>query len=64
MAQVSGLLDAEAVQQALQGLGNVTHIFHCAYLTSVNDQHKDVVDNLAMLSNVIEGVEAGEHWRT
>jgi hypothetical protein len=58
--QVSGLLDANTVSNALSGLGDVTHIFHCAYLTCGSDQHKDAVDNLALCKNVVEAIESAQ----
>lgn len=60
LLQVDDLLDANAVSSALQGLPGVTHIFHCAYLTSGSDQYKDAVDNLALLKHVVEAVEASQ----
>ncbi|WIA10533.1 hypothetical protein OEZ85_010721 [Tetradesmus obliquus] len=58
--QVTDLLDANAVSTALSQLPDVTHIFHCAYLTSGSDQHKDAVDNLALLKHVVEAIEAAQ----
>jgi hypothetical protein len=57
---VADLLDPNAVSSALRGLSDVTHIFHCAYLTSGSDQYKDATDNLALLKHVVEAVEAAQ----
>jgi hypothetical protein len=57
---VADLLDARAVSSALSGLSDVTHIFHCAYLTSGSDQYQDATDNLALLQHVVEAVDAAQ----
>lgn len=40
-AQVDSLLDSNAVRSKVSKLADVTHIFHCAYMTTGSDQYKD-----------------------
>ena len=51
------LLDAADCRRAFASLGEVTHIFHAAYLQAPN-RAAEVEPNLAMLRNAVQGVAA------
>lgn len=55
--RVGNLLDGNVAKADLAHCKDVTHIFHCA-LAWTNDLYKDAEENLALLKNVVEGVEA------
>lgn len=51
------LLDAADCRRAFAGIGEVTHVFHAAYLQAPN-RAAEVEPNLAMLRNAVEGLAA------
>jgi hypothetical protein len=51
------LLDAADCERAFASLGEVTHVFHAAYLQAP-DRAAEVEPNLAMLRNAVQGVAA------
>ena len=52
------LLDADAARDALGALPELTHVFYAAYVER-GSWHATVAPNVAMLTNVLDAVEAG-----
>ena len=54
------LLNPRSIESSLQGIGNVSHVFYCAYKPAA-DWDAATESNAAMFSNVLAQVAASDH---